>query len=141
MIPDLAAKTREEAIECLAARMEEASFISSADNLVTAALERESILSTAMECGVAFPHVRGVEGGGLTFALGVSRDGIDWDGEKVHLVFLSAIPVAVSAFYLRLMSGLSKTFAKEANMKAVMEANDPAALWRVLQKVTRQAVK
>ena len=141
MIPDLAAKTREEAIECLAARMEEASFISSADNLVTAALERESILSTAMEGGVAFPHVRGVEGGGLTFALGVSRDGIDWDGEKVNLVFLSAIPVAVSAFYLRLMSGLSKTFAKEANMKAVMEANDPAALWRVLQKVTRQAVK
>ena len=121
--------------------MEEASFISIADNLVTAALERESILSTAMEGGVAFPHVRGVEGGGLTFALGVSRDGIDWDGEKVNLVFLSAIPVAVSAFYLRLMSGLSKTFAKEANMKAVMEANDPAALWRVLQKVTRQAVK
>ena len=121
--------------------MQEASFISSADSLVTAALERESILSTAMEGGLAFPHVRGVEGGGLALALGVSRKGIDWDGEKVHLVFLSAIPVAVSAFYLRLMSGLSKAFARESNFAAVMEANDAAALWRALQKATRTTVK
>ena len=141
MVPDLDAKTREEAISKLAERMQEASFISSADSLVTAALERESILSTAMEGGLAFPHVRGVEGGGLALALGVSRKGIDWDGEKVHLVFLSAIPVAVSAFYLRLMSGLSKAFAREANFSAVMEANDAAALWRALQKATRTTVK
>ena len=141
MVPDLDAKTREEAISKLAERMQKASFISSADSLVTAALERESILSTALEGGLAFPHVRGVEGGGLALALGVSRNGIDWDGEKVHLVFLSAIPVAVSAFYLRLMSGLSKAFAKESNFSAVMEAKDATALWRALQKATRTTVK
>ena len=141
MVPNLEAKTREEAISKLAERMQEASFISNADSLITAALERESILSTAMEGGLAFPHVRGVEGGGLALALGVSKDGIDWDGEKVHLVFLSAIPVAVSAFYLRLMSGISKAFAKESNFSAVMDAKDAAVLWRVLQKATRATVK
>jgi len=56
-------------------------------------------------------------------------------------VFLSAIPVAVSAFYLRLMAGLSQTFAKDANRKAVMEAKDPSSLWKVLQKATRTSVK
>ena len=133
--------TREEAITKLAAAMEQHGFISSAENLTTAALERESVLSTAMEGGLAFPHVRGVEGGGLTLAMGVSKKGIDWDGEKVNVVFLSAIPVAVSAFYLRLMGGLAQSFEKEANRAAVLEAKDPAALWKALQKATSKTVK
>ena len=141
MIAGMDATTREDAIAQLAGAMEGNGFISSADNLVAAALERESVLSTAIEGGIAFPHVRGVEGGGLTLAMGVSKKGIDWDGEKVHIVFLSAIPVAVSAFYLRLMAGLSQSFAKDANRKAVVEAKDSAALWKALQKATRTTVK
>lgn len=141
MVADLDAESRVDAIARLAERMESAKFISSADSLVAAAMERESVLSTAMDGGMAFPHVRGVEGGGLTLAMGVSAKGIDWDGETVHFVFLSAIPVAVSAFYLRLMSGISAAFAKEANRRAVMEAKDSASLWKALQKATRTTVK
>ena len=141
MLANLSAKTREDAISQLAEAMEKHGFISSAGNLVAAALERESVLSTAIEGGIAFPHVRGVEGGGLTLAMGVSRKGIDWDGEKVNMVFLSAIPVAVSAFYLRLMAGLSQSFSKDSNRKAVVEANDSAALWKALQRATRTTVK
>ena len=141
MVCDMGEVTREQAIAKLALAMEQHGFISSAENLTTAALEREGVLSTAMEGGLAFPHVRGVEGGGLTLAMGVSKKGIDWDGEKVNVVFLSAIPVAVSAFYLRLMGGLAQSFEKEANREAVIEAKDPAALWKALQKATRVAVK
>ena len=141
MIADLDASTREEAITALARAMEDNKFIANADNLVSQALERESILSTAVGEGLAFPHVRGVEGGGLTLARGVSKKGIDWDGDKVHIVFLSAIPVAVSAFYLRLMAGLTQAFDKEANRKAIVTAADGAALWKALQKATRTTVK
>ena len=141
MIADMGAATREDAIAQLAEAMERNGFISSADNLVAAALEREAVLSTAIDGGIAFPHVRGVEGGGLTLAMGVSRKGIDWDGEKVNIVFLSAIPVAVSAFYLRLMAGLSQSFAKDSNRKAVVDAQDSASLWKALQKATRTTVK
>ena len=141
MVTDLGGGTKAEAIARLAKAMEEGKFISNADSLVTAAMDRESVLSTAMEGGIAFPHVRGVEGGGLTLAMGVSKEGVDWDGEKVHLVFLSAIPVAVSAFYLRLMAGLTQVFSKETSRKAVLAAEDPAALWKALQKATRATVK
>ena len=141
MVVDLEAATRDEAIQRLASAMEKGKFIANADSLVTAAIERESILSTAMEGGLAFPHVRGVEGGGLTLAMGVSKKGIDWNGETVHVVFLSAIPVAVSAFYLRLMAGLTQAFSKETNRKSVVGAKDSAALWKALQKATRTTVK
>ena len=141
MVANLEANTREEAIAALAKAMEDSKFIANADNLVSQALERESILSTAVGEGLAFPHVRGVEGGGLTLAMGVSEKGIDWDGEKVHIVFLSAIPVAVSAFYLRLMAGLTQAFSKEANRKSIISAADSATLWKAVQKATRTTVK
>lgn len=141
MVADLGACSREDAIAKLAAAMEENHFISNADSLVSSALERESVLSTAMGEGLAFPHVRGVEGGALTLAMGVSKEGIDWDGAKVHLVFLSAIPVAVSAFYLRMMAGLAQAFNKPANREAAFAANSQSALWKALVRATRTTVK
>ena len=142
MIVDLDADDRVGAIARLAEAMENHKFIDNADNLVSAAMDRESVLSTAMGGTLAFPHARGVEGGGLTLAMGVSKKGIDWDGENtVNIVFLSAIPVAVSAFYLRLMSGLMQSFAKESNRSALLAAKDSAALWKALCKATRTAVK
>ena len=140
MVVDLGAISREDAIAALAKAMEDHHFISNADSLVSSAMDREAVLSTAMD-DVAFPHVRGVEGGGLTLAMGVSKEGIDWAGEKVHLVFLSAIPVAVSAFYLRLMAGLAQAFSKKDVRAAAVAAKDSAALWKMLVKATRHAVK
>ena len=141
MIVDLDTDTREGAIGALAKCMESGKFISNADSLIAKAMEREAVLSTAIGGSLAFPHVRGVEGGGLTLAMGVSKKGIDWDGEKVHVVFFSAIPVAVSAFYLRLMSGIIQAFSKKENLDAVLSAADPAALWKALVKATRHTVK
>ncbi len=142
MVVDLQTTDRVGAIAALAMAMERNNFIKNSDSLISAAMDRENVMSTAMGEGLAFPHVRGVEGGALTLALGISKEGIDWDGEnKVNIVFLSAIPVAVSAFYLRLMSGLMQSFEKEANRKSVLEATDSAALWKALCKATRATVK
>ncbi len=140
MIVDIDSESSEAAITQLAKAMESNHFISNADSLITAAMDREAVLSTAMD-GVAFPHVRGVEGGALTLAMGTSKKGVDWNGEKVHLVFLSAIPVAVSAFYLRLMAGLAQSFSKKESRDAALAAKDSAALWKTLVKLTRHTVK
>ena len=141
MVADLGAVSREDAIRTLAKAMEGHKFIENAESLVTAALERERVLSTALGYGIAFPHVRGVEGGGLALAIGISKKGIDWAGEKVNIVVLSAIPVAVSAFYLRLMAGLSRSFSKKETLKALVAAESPKDLWKLVVKFTRREVK
>lgn len=143
MAPVLEAKTKEEVIGELAQVMQDAHFIDSADKLVSGALDREAILSTAMEHGLALPHVRGVEGGGLTLSLGTSREGIlfDEDGEPSHIIFLITIPTAVSAFYLRLMAGLTETFLKQQNREALLLAENQEQLWKALVKATRYSIK
>lgn len=143
MIPSLRAKTPAEAIAELALAMTEHKFVSNPESLVKTALERENVLSTAMGDGLAFPHVRGVEGGGLTLAMGVSKEGIKWDAEgtKVHVVVFSVIPVAVSAFYLRLVSMLCEAFKKKENLELVKAASTPAELWKATVKATRYTMK
>ncbi len=143
MVCELKGAKPEEAVRALAEAMASNAFVSNPAALVVAAMERESVLSTAIGNGLAFPHVRGVEGGGLTLALGVSKEGIAWDasGERVHLVFFSVIPVAVSAFYLRLMAGLTEAFAKQENRDALMAAGTPADLWKAFMRATRYTIR
>ena len=143
MVPSLTASTMQEAVAELSKTMADAGFVSDGDALARLALEREEVLSTRMEDGVAVPHVRGVEGGSLAFALGISKNGIVWDasGEKVHFVVLSAIPSAGSAFFLKLMSDLMAVFRRKAGRSALLEAATPAALWAALEKATIRTIR
>ena len=143
MVPNLKAKTPQAAIEALARVMAEHGFVSNGDELARLALEREAVLSTRMDDGAAVPHVRGVEGGSLAFALGVSPAGIVWDdsGEKVNFVVLSAIPSAGSAFFLKLMSDLMGAFRRKPSRTALLQAADAVALWKALERATCRIIK
>ncbi|MCA1808708.1 MAG: PTS sugar transporter subunit IIA, partial [Lentisphaerae bacterium] len=110
MLPQLQSNERDKVIEEMAMRLETEGFVDNGAKLIEAALAREAIINTSVEHGLAFPHVRGVEGGGLTLALGLSQKGVRFDtaGRSLtHIIFFIVIPTAASVFYLRLLSGLT----------------------------------
>jgi mannitol/fructose-specific phosphotransferase system IIA component (Ntr-type) len=76
-------------------------------------------------------------------ALGTSKKGVLFgeDGVLSHIIFLITIPTAVSAFYMRLMAGLTETFLKEQNREALLLAETPEQLWKALVKATRYSIK
>jgi len=145
MVAPLSGGTPEEVLGEMCMRMQQESFIASADQLLDLALQREAIVSTAVHGSLAFPHVRGVEGGGLTLALGVHRKGIHFGGpgrSLTRIFFFMVIPTATSAFYLKLLAGLSQTFREaEARQALLAAAGDPDELWKKLVRQTRNTVK
>ena len=143
MIPRLAATDRDGAIAEICHLMQAEKFIDNGDLLREEALKREAIVSTAVDQGLAFPHVRGVEGGGLTLALAVSEKGIKFGGPSrtlTRIIFFLVIPTAASAFYLKLLSGLTDACRKEDSRTKLLEAETPEALWNALLKVTKSAL-
>jgi mannitol/fructose-specific phosphotransferase system IIA component (Ntr-type) len=143
MIPNLEAETRDEAIRELARKMQESGFVDDAEKLVDASLKREAIVSTAVDHGLAFPHVRRVEGGGLTLGLGISNKGIKFDGHDKTLsriIFFMVIPTAASAFYLKVLAGLAETFSDAEARKALVAEESPEKLWKVLVKLTKKTI-
>jgi len=143
MIPRLKAATRDEAIRELANKLRDEGYVDDAEKLMDAALKREAIVSTVVDTVMAFPHVRGVEGGGLTLGLGISPKGIRFDEREKNLtriVFFMVIPTAASAFYLKLVAGLAETFMDSEARKLLMAEELPEKLWKVLVKLTKKKV-
>jgi mannitol/fructose-specific phosphotransferase system IIA component (Ntr-type) len=143
MIPELASTERDVVIRELAMKMQTEGFVDTAERLVDQALARETICSTTVDHGIAFPHARGVEGGGLTLALGLSSKGIKFDDNAKNLtklVFFMVIPTAASAFYLKLIAGLAETFMDAEARKKLFAENEPEKLWKAFVKATRSTI-
>lgn len=123
--------------------MKKEGFVDNSAGLIEAALKREAIISTALEHGIAFPHVRGVEGGGLTLAVATSKKGFKFnpDSRKLtRIVFFMVIPTAASAFYLKLISGLTQTFLKKGTREKLLEITDQNKLWKTLLSTTKSSI-
>src|SRR5258708_482699 len=143
MVPKLAATTREEVISELGKALGEGEFVEDTAAVRELALRREAIVSTAVEHGLAFPQVRDVEGGGLTFAVGLKEKGLDFGATGDHLskiFFFIVIPTAATAFYLRLLAGLVRTFESTEARKALLDFEKPAEMWKPLGKLTKAPV-
>ncbi len=80
MVTPLEGAMPEEVLGQLCQRMQQEEFVEDGKQLLELALQREAIISTAVDSGMAFPHVRGVEGGGLAMALGIHKKGIHFGG-------------------------------------------------------------
>ena len=144
MIPALKGTDRDAVLDEMCRKLAAEGFVDNADKLLEAALKREAIIATAVENGLAFPHVRCVEGGALTLALGIAPKGIKFDpaGKAcTRIIFFMVIPTAASAFYLKLLAGLSQVFQKEENRDKLLETDTPEKLWKALMKTTRLVIQ
>ena len=144
MVPALKGADCGSVIDELCRKMAAEGFVDDAQTLLESAMKREAIITTAVENGLAFPHVRCVEGGALTLALGIAPKGIKFDPDgkaNTRIVFFMVIPTAASAFYLKLLSGLSQVFQKAENREKLLEAETPEKLWKALVKTTRLVIQ
>ena len=76
-------------------------------------------------------------------ALGVKKQGLHFDPGRTltRIVFFVVIPTAASAFYLRLLSGLTQAFRDKERRDKLMAAKTPDELWKVLLRLTRTTVR
>lgn len=144
MVKSLKGSTAEEVLAEMCGRMEQEGFVVDGEHLLDLAMQREAIISTAVDSGLAFPHVRGVEGGGLSMTVGISKKGVKFGGPGrtlTRIFFFVVIPTATSAFYLKLIAGLSRTFREKEAREMLLEAKTDEELWKALIKATRQTFK
>jgi mannitol/fructose-specific phosphotransferase system IIA component (Ntr-type) len=144
MVPSLKGTTKEELLMELCETLHTEKYVNDCLVLHDAAMRREAIVSTAVENGIAFPHVRGVEGGGLTLALGISKKGVKFGAPSDRLTkifFYMVIPTAASAFYLKLLSGLTQSFGTKEARDSLLKAKTQEELWKALVKATRKMIQ
>lgn len=81
------------------------------DDVLASIMKREELGSTGIGRGVAVPHTKHASVDKLVGAVGVSRDGVDFDsldGEKVFLFFLLISPPDRPGEHLRALENISR---------------------------------
>jgi mannitol/fructose-specific phosphotransferase system IIA component (Ntr-type) len=103
-----------------------------------AALNREFMVGTDMEAGMAFPHARLPTLKEVSFAFGRSDDTLSWGARatrSVRLVFLMAVPATDSTQYLLIISGLARLAKDSRLMEKLHAARDTFQIVEVLKQV------
>ena len=79
----------------------------------------------------------------MTFAVGLKEKGINFGATEDHLskiFFFIVIPTPATAFYLRLLAGLVRTFESAESRKALLDCESPEDMWKTLIKLTSDTV-
>jgi mannitol/fructose-specific phosphotransferase system IIA component (Ntr-type) len=128
IIPELQARDVEGAIRELSGAFPRSDARWDAEKLYRTALQREQHVSTAMNFGAAFPHVRVDACVRLQFAFGRSQVPFKWSGsQRVSFVFLNAVPADDAMGYLKLVSAMGRLLKNPAvlgQLKTAMTARE-----------------
>jgi K+:H+ antiporter len=134
-LPKLAASDREGAIRELAQALAPAVGVS-ADALGDAAWHREQLMPTGLGEGVAAPHARLPEAREAKVAIGLAREGIDFDapdGRAAQLVFLIVTPKDDDGAQLELMRDVARVFQDPAEVQAALSVTSFTELLALLR--------
>lgn len=138
MVPQLRGQDAASVIQELSHALQQDQRIPDLLPFYNEALNREFMVSTDMEAGMAFPHARLPGLREVSFAFGRSAQPLNWGKRAsgpVQLVFLLAVPATDSTQYLLLISGLVR-LAKDSRLVAELHAaSSGAQMLDVLRQV------
>lgn len=125
IIVNLKGETKEEIIAELVDILAAQGKLLDRDAVISDVLERESIMNTGMDNGIALPHARTDGVDDLLVAVGIKKDGIDFgslDGEKSRIFILMISPRKASVPYLEFLAAVSAALRDKDTRDAVINA-------------------
>ena len=137
IVPDLASLDATSVIHELSLALQREGCVSDWLPFYHEALNREFLLSTDMEAGMAFPHARLAGLRELAFAFGRSDVPFAWGPGMTHpvrMVFLLAVP-AEAENYLSLVSGLARLSGNSVLLERIRRATDVGEILSAFREV------
>ncbi|MDD5154991.1 MAG: cation:proton antiporter [Candidatus Omnitrophica bacterium] len=134
IIPELRAKDRDGAIYELCSLVSEKANMPNSESIYSAVLQRENMMGTAIEEGIALPHARFDSIIKPVVAFARSVPGIDWnspDGKSTHLIFLILTPKRDDDVQIQTLRIISKTMQYGSDRDRLMKVKDISGIWDV----------
>jgi PTS system nitrogen regulatory IIA component len=132
----LNSENKDDALINLADNLCTAPQIKNHSELREAILRREKIISTAIGCGVAIPHVRLDSVSDLVVSVGVSRVPVSGfmplDGEPVRLLIMIAAAYMQHTYYLHTLSFFSSRLKNNKLRNALIASKNVNDVYRLL---------
>jgi len=135
IIPDMAATTKREALEELAAVLAPGPEGLDSAAVVDVLMERERLGTTGIGDNVAIPHGKLANLSGLKLAFGRSLKGVDFesmDGKLTHLFFLLLAPINSAGLHLKALAKISRILMNPEFRDRLMQAGQSQEIYQLL---------
>lgn len=124
-----------QAITGLANVLDTSPFVTDPAVFLQAVIARENVLSTGIGVQIAMPHAKIASVTDVAIAVGISKEGIDWnsiDGKPVHIVMLTCANESQSSQYLHVLAAIVRKLKNENRRQAILFANDIKRIYEIL---------
>ena len=130
--------SKEEAIEEMVEILIRAGRITDRESALEAINQRESRQSTGIGKGLAVPHGKDPKTTQLVGAVGISREGIEYDsidGQPVHAIILLLAQPDHPGPHVAALAEIAQIFSRPALRQAFCNAKDAAAVMEIIRSV------
>jgi len=134
---ELKSRTKEEVLEELTDLLEKTGKVSDREDFLKTIREREELGSTGIGYNIAIPHARSSGIKSLVGALGISKEGIDFDAldkEPVYLFFMLGAPQNASGDYLKALATISRFLRRKRARRFLREAKTVEEIEEIIKK-------
>jgi len=135
IVTDMKAVTKKEAIEELVAKICSLNAISEQEQITDNILKREKLGSTGMGHGIAIPHCKLDDIDTILVAVGISKEGIDFqslDGEPVHIFFMLIAPSQSAGPHLKALARISRLLRDEYFCRSLRNTADVGSVYNII---------
>lgn len=133
IITDLRGQTKEEVIQEMVDLLYRKDIIKDRDEILKSIWEREKIMSTGMQHGVAIPHCRTDSVNDLICVIGIKKTGVDFDSldnQPAKIIILTISPKNTPMPHVQLMSSIAQRLTKE-NRDIVINSNSIGEIYNI----------
>ncbi len=132
---DMPARTKEEAITQLVDLLDKVHHLKDRAQVLADIIERETLMSTGMQHGIAIPHARTAGVDKPVLAIGISRQGIDFqtiDGTPARIIALIASSTGDPAPHMQVLTSLGSTLGSDIVREELLRARTPEEAAKIL---------
>lgn len=136
IVPELAAETREAAIDALVAHVARSPGVPPVEEIAEAVHARERTMGTGIGHRIAVPHARFPGLAQPVVVLGISTDGIEWDAvddQPAHLIFLVLTSAEETDSQLQILSTIARGLSDDEACRNLIHARTAAEAWQCLR--------
>ncbi len=141
LFPEMAPSSKENTIAFLVGRMADLGLVCDRSRALADVLEREHVMSTGMQDGIAIPHARTDSVKRLICAVGLCRDGVDFeslDGSPSRIIVLTLAPRGGASPHMQFMASIAGVL-NGPGREMLLSSRDSNAMFQVLTSARREA--
>jgi mannitol/fructose-specific phosphotransferase system IIA component (Ntr-type) len=133
---DLVSESKNDVIKEMLQMMEDAGKLKDRQLCEKALLEREAIMSTGMQYGIAIPHGKSLGVDTLRAAVGIKKEGIEFesiDGELCRLFIMVLSPKQNAGPHIQFLSSISAILNSEEAREKILQSSSKEQLLKNLK--------